>query len=59
MGRNLGNEWLWQSVDFVSAVYPGRRFHRLTGRRLIVPYENTVSVHGGYGVEDLTRTLLV
>ena len=33
IGRNLGTKWLPQSVAFVSGVYPGRRFRRLTGRR--------------------------
>ena len=36
MGHNLQNEWLRQSVEFAGGVYPGRRFHRLTGRRIFV-----------------------
>jgi len=59
MGHNPRNQSLWPGVKFVSGVYPGRRFHRLTGRRLIVPYEGAVSVHGDYGVEDRKRSLPV
>ncbi len=59
MGHNPRNQWLWRGVEFVSGVYPGRRFRRLTGRRLTFRCAELVSADRAHALQDRERNRII